>query len=512
MSSNPNSPLVFEFGDTFASPSFSPPTSGNAPFTGYTTRGLLRKNNLSDVPDGETAITNILTNAFGVPYTYNDIAIINGIADTSFDRTRVYNRLYGADQSDLDERIVILDGEKPISQGTQPTAVPLQTINNQFSEVSSMLGSPSTLLRGDGLVGRYYSWTSIFGDADELTSTGGGTYVNNQDSYGSPNNFLQAAPSEIFFGFQESDLRGAAPVETSQEWNNGVWNFGERGLHPTFDSKSGVVQYKGYYHTGIPAYRKRNARYASVGLGHNQRFYIVSNPTAFDTAAAPFMRTTVPVIWKFWELDSDGNRLSEEPTINARFAPKMFNNTPAYSFTSTANSRIKINDKLFNSPDSNSPAGFSVGGIGQSYLVAPLIDDTPMTKRPVTIGFSADKFYETEIYFILSPRVGENTGNKSVFLSAHEPINSQMKFIRSDSFFSKNPLKQAAKGTFHNFINNRIRHYGSNLTESPLSHIDKQLLEEPIRVVARNIDNYFLTLELEVYINRLKNIVIFLKV
>lgn len=488
-SSSPGDPLRFNRGSPsgrpfggpirFASPLLSAPIRSSVEFTGYSSEGILRSNNFADVPDGKKGITNILTNAFGVEYTYEDIAIVNNISTTSFNRSRAYVRLYD-DQTTKNYRIVQKDAEKTLESGIAPDAVPLQTISNQSAQIDAFLGSPSTLHAGDGLVGRFYSWSNLYGNsADDLVSTGGGTYVENQNAddnpqYASPNNYVQAEPSEIFFSFSENELLNVEPVEVTKEWNNGFFNFGRGGLHPTFTNKAGVVQYKGYYNTGIPIFEKSTG---ANGLGFDERLYIVENNGAIDEDQTDLARTTVPVIWKFWKLDANGDRINSDPDIFARYAPKFEDtNSPAYKFTSAADSRVSINDKLHqdNAFDTTSdcPSNILTANHGTSYIIAPRVDDTPRAPLPSIIPFSQNEYYETELYFILAPRVGERIGKKTVMLCRHDDVNNALKPLPPWRFHSQNPLKQSNRGEAKLFYENKIPKHGSQSDLSPNAHIN----------------------------------------
>ena len=473
MSSSPSTAQEFLKKD---SPSLSPPTSSANPFVGYNVQGILRKNNFSDVPDGQKAITNILTNAFGVNYTYGDISVVNNIKNSEFNRNREYKRLYGNKETG-DESFVTKDTNKVrTSTGLDATAIPLQTVRNKFDEIVDFLGSPSGFQGGDGLIGEYYSWESIYGNEDDIVATGAGTYVADQVDYASPNTFVQPEDDESFFAYDGGDLEGKPTLEVTQDWENGLFNFGTGGLHPNAPSATGIVKYYGYFNPGTYIEGKAGTigGFSDVGLEDNGRLFIVEDSAGFvHNDDTDLVQTTVPVIWKFWELDSNGDRLSSIPTVTARFAPKLGeNNSPVYEFTNAVTG-ISINDKL-DSPDSASNLINDSSRYGKVLIIAPRVDDSPeSTESRTIVEFKRNTFYETELYFIVSPRVSRliSDTSKSVYLAGYDRTNNAIGTLRRESFWSKNPLK-GSRGAFANFIDNSIQIHGSKFDSSPSAHVD----------------------------------------
>ena len=460
------------------SPVLDCPIASSVPFTGFNIKGILRKNNFSDVPDGEKAITNILTNAFGVPYTYADLSVINGIRFTEFNRQRDYRRLYG-DKTTGANSIVEKDATKIRDNTTNldQTAIPLQTIANKLANINDFLGSPSAFQGGDGLVGKYYAWETIYGTADEISSTTGGTFVTNQADYGSPNTYVLPEASESFFAYDGTDLTGKQSLEVTKDWENGLFDFGAGGLHPNSISATGVVQYKGYFNPGTFIETKISGvgGITSGGIEDSGRLHIVEDASGFVVDEnTEIAKTTIPVIWKFWELDSAGDRLSDIPTVTARFAP-ITGDSPGvnvYSFKNPTTG-IAVNDKL-DSPDGNS--NLSTTKFGKVIPIAPRVDShqSPNSNSPkVLVDFKKNTFYETELYFILSPRVSNLLGGirKTVYLAGFDRTNAGLKSLPRERFFSENPLKSATKGAFSTFLQNSIPISGSQFDASPKAHI-----------------------------------------
>jgi hypothetical protein len=476
-----DTPTVFEF-LAKDSPSLSPPTSSALPFEGYNVRGILRQNNFSDVPNGKQGLTNLLSNAFGVNYIYDDISVVNGIKDTEFVRTRDYPRLYG-NKDTSENNIVDRDIDKiRNSLGLDPVAIPLQTIANKISGITDYIGSPSNSNQGgDGLIGEYYSFSDVYGDKDEIFSTGGGTYVVGQEqsdsnTYASPNNYVEPEADETFFAYDGSDLVGVDPIEITQDWFNGFFNFGSVGLHPN-GGVGGIVKYHGYFNPGESVYAKKGTD--SNGQRHTPFLYIVQDSRgAAHNINTNLPQTTVPVVWKLWELDANGDRLSAVPTSVGRFAPLTGDSpkTSVYNFTNTVTG-VPINDKL-DSPDSG---GNDVGGkFGKVIKLGHRVDDSPDAASRVRVPFKLRTFYETEIYFILSPRVireldtsvNIDSAERTVFLAGHDPINAGLLTLSRDYFWSQNPLKSSKKGSYPTFIKNSIPIHGSSFDASPKSHVD----------------------------------------
>tara|TARA_X000001382_G_C3175657_1_gene180946 strand:- start:13 stop:3378 length:3366 start_codon:yes stop_codon:yes gene_type:complete len=476
-----DTPTVYEF-LAKDSPSLSPPTASALPFEGYNVRGILRDNNFSDVPDGKQGLTNLLSNAFGVNYIYDDVAVVNGINDTEFIRTRDYPRLYG-NKSTSENNIVVRDIDKiRNSLGVDATAIPLQTIANKISGITDYIGSPSNSNQGgDGLIGEYYSFSDVYGDKDEIFSTGGGTYVVGQaqsdsNTYASPNSYVEPEADESFFGYDGSDLASVDPIEKTQDWFNGFFNFGSAGLHPS-GGIGGIVKYHGYFNPGESVYVKKGTD--SNGTRHTPFLYIVQDSRdAAHNNNTELPQTTVPTIWRLWELDTNGDRLSDVPTSVGRFAPLTGDSpkTSVYSFTNTVTG-IPINDKL-DSPDSGSTDVSSK--FGKVVKLGHKIDGPRDCPSRVTVPFKIRTFYETEIYFILSPRVireieasdNFSSTDKTVFLAGHDSINGGLLTLPRDYFWSQNPLKSSKKGSYPTFIKNSIPIHGSSFDASPKSHVD----------------------------------------
>ena len=453
------------------SPILDTPVSTDKNFVGFKVEGLRRDLNFADVPDGEQGLTNILTNAFGETFTFNDISIVNEITTTNFDRKREYKRLYGVRAGGIETNSVLVKDTSKVrnTAGDDVIALPLQTINDQFEDIIDLTGSPSGYQGGDGLIGNYYEWNGVYGIQDEVVGTTEVTvngWVAEPSSYSSPAIAFVQGGASLAFAYTGEELNSAEPILTTKDWHNGFWNFGELGPIPDTNVVEGIVRYKGYFNPGSDI-GTFNSSIAGKERGNtsDNRLFIVEDSAAHTSDLA---KTTIPVIWKFWELDSEGDRLSDSPTVFARYAPKMDNGTPAYDFFDPDNVLSKFNDTLHSPATSNNVSE----NIGTAYVVAPRFDDTPSGLSNIKVDFKTNTFYETELYFIISPRVASRIKNKkkTVFLAGYDRANNRLRNLNKNRFWSANPLKSSKPGKLKSFLDNSIPLSGTRVNQSPAVH------------------------------------------
>ena len=160
--------------------------------------------------------------------------------------------------------IEIKNNEKIQINEEYPNAEPMQTINNQIESIKIDLGEGLTTGGGDGLKIQYYNWPLVYGDAQDIRSVAGGSYVEGQTStipqgetrtnYFSPNTVVAPSDSESFFEFNANDLDGKQIAATETTFNNGYFNFGSGAIHPTIINNVGgacVIKLSGFYNPGF---------------------------------------------------------------------------------------------------------------------------------------------------------------------------------------------------------------------------------------------------------------------
>ncbi len=458
----------------------------------FKTEGLLLKNNFKEVPNKTQGLTNILTQAFG-DYTYDDISIVNGIStygelgsngDLKFKGVREYNRLTDIETDDL---------SKPAINGVFRKANPFQTIKNQLDKVSIQLGEAFETGGGDGLLAQYYNWPDVYGDATDIRSEGGGSFVAEQTNYFTPNTAVAPSDSEAFYEFDENDLNGKRIVAEEIAFKAGVFNYsGRQGFHPTIvntSNNAGIAKFSGYFNPGFFDYGDGISTRIG-GDNTTDRILITTNSGRYNNSAfSKIARTSTPIIMKFWEVDqTTGIRITSDdnPLFVARYAPSLNsnnpkfdddsdddgltdgNNPPAYYFVK-ANSG-GINDQ-FQSPNdihgNNEITNMSYQKDGV-YVVAPIQDGRmtrPTSERNKYLNpFKPNTFYSMEMYFILSPRVADEVKDRRVYLEGYDRYNDRPQTLHSHHFWSENPLSSKfKKGKLSEKIKFGIPRSGTNL-------------------------------------------------
>ena len=449
----------------------------------FRTEGILRKNNLADVPKKNEALTNILNNALGDPngtYIYDDISIVNGINTfgdiyTSFQRVRDLGRLQNVEVDDLGKVLV---------NDKFPKADPLQTINNRLERMKVDIGDGFTTGGGDGLLAQYYNWPEIYGDATDVISLGGGTFVENQNfsdlinqtAYFSPNTAVAPSDSEAFFEFSAADLEGKNATFTEVGWNNGVFNY-EDEFHPSVVNQYGaaIIKYSGYYTTGYGDYGDGDPQQVEIGKDGDDRIILTSKSSRFEDSDIKFTKSTIPVIVKMWEVNQKtGERLTSDnsPLLVTRYAPGRNSpdftdvdgdNPPMYNFTNPNGQGINEGYQGAN----NTNTSTNLSRIGSGVIIAPGIDSSPgnSLRNPYINPFKSDTFYSIEMYFILPPRLAALPEYKSVFIEGYNRDQFYGKVLQKDRFFSKNPFQTGnKKGTLAKVLEQTISRFGSKVS------------------------------------------------
>ena len=189
----------------------------------FKTKGLELDKLLSDVPNKNTALTNLLTTFnTGVKFTAEDIAPISGISEITFDQARAFGRLDG-----ILKRDTARDGN--------PVIKPLQTLQNRFDLADAFIGNGS-YRAGNGLTARYYGF---------------------EDLPASLQSELDSSPFDITNVFNTDESPSNTSVETLNSttakftevtWHRGIFNFGNDSFVPEITDASGaaVASYSGF--------------------------------------------------------------------------------------------------------------------------------------------------------------------------------------------------------------------------------------------------------------------------
>ena len=187
-------------GDTMARPSFN-------------NLGLRRDLNLSDLPDKDTALSNLLNNLVttddGSTFENDDLlSAIEGISNTNVNNNSisklaglaVKNTVLNQETGELEDRV----------------AQPLITAKNQIDTILATTNDPPFFNGGDGLFASFYEPDQILTESSiTITTTG----------------------SQV--------LSGAALV-TKKLWNNGFFEFTNK-LDNTLGGANGAIQWNGFY-------------------------------------------------------------------------------------------------------------------------------------------------------------------------------------------------------------------------------------------------------------------------
>jgi len=179
----------------------------------YFTFGLKAENNLSDVSDKDSALTNLLNDLADSDETFvaDDIKVINGIA------------VSGITTEDFEELNGLVSTYTDSTENITKDIVPRVTLQDQISYAKGFLGDPPLLRGGDGLNTIFIPSNDI-ANASSISSTTLG-----DDLITSTSNAI----GPVFF------------------WNDGRFYFADK-LHPNFDDTFGLVQWEGYIDGEIP--------------------------------------------------------------------------------------------------------------------------------------------------------------------------------------------------------------------------------------------------------------------
>lgn len=436
----------------------------------FKTEGILRKNNFADLSEKIPSATNLLSAAFaGGDYIYDDIAIINDISnygtlDVTFEGLREFGRLDGIQIEDIEK--VQIDGEFP-------KARPIQTINDQLEKIKVEIGEGFKTGGGDGLYATYYNWNDVYGEvANDLLSTGGGTYVENQSSsdyrfgfvgnaYFSPNTAVAPSDSEAFYEFSEDDLSNAKSVIQEVVWDLGVFNWSET-FHPSMTNQAGIVKLNGYFNGGFST----NSETKTISA--HDRIVLVQQHVE---STLQYTSTSIPTIIKIWDVDQKtGLKTTSDnsPIRIARYSsglnsptPSKPDNSPIYEFSTFEGGGI--NDNLISQSDGVNDPRY----IGPSYFVQPISDSSPgnPNRNRFSQPFKQDHFYYIEIYFILSPRALQSLEHKSAFITGYEQRHNRMQVLRKNSLYSDNPLNKK-RGKLNIILDQTMKNCGTKISGS----------------------------------------------
>lgn len=438
----------------------------------FKTEGILLKNNLRDVPNKNLGLTNILTEAFG-DYRYEDIAIINDIATYGEEGSNNTLNFLGVREYERLKNIEIEDLTKPAVNGVYTLANPFQTIKNQLDKISIQLGDSFETGGGDGLLAEYYKWNDVYGTADDIRSTGGGTFVTSQENYFTPNTAVAPSDSEAFYEFDEDDLSGK-PVFTSEIlWGAGIFNYEKKGaFHPTIQdveiNNAGIAKFSGYFNPGNFDHGDGGSTRMG-GQFTTDRLLITTESGRYGSSSiGNIARSTVPVIIKFWDVDQKtGVQIlsNNSPVFTGRYAPSLNStnlkfdddvdgdgktdgtNPPAYYFAKEGGGGI--NDQYQSPNDIHGNSGITNLSYVKHgvYVVAP-IQDGRMTKdaserNKYLNPFKPNTFYRMEMYFILGPRVADKIDDRNVYIEGYDRYNSRIQTLHKSHFWSENPLNSS---------------------------------------------------------------------
>ena len=173
----------------------------------YVTFGLKAENNLSDVPNKNSALTNLLNNLADAAETFvaDDIKVINGLAVSEV-TTEDIEELNGLVSTYIDS-----------NDNITKDIVPRITLQDQISYAKGFLGDPPLLRGGDGLNTIFVPSTDIANTSSISSTTLGNELITSTSN----------AIGPVFF------------------WNDGKFYLSDK-LHPNFEDTFGLIQWEGY--------------------------------------------------------------------------------------------------------------------------------------------------------------------------------------------------------------------------------------------------------------------------
>jgi len=195
----------------------------------YSRFGLRADKNLSDLPDSQVALGNVLDDLVtGTPFSGFDLKVIDGLRNTN------------TTKSDLAELAGQESKYTPITQqlgetviGDPEVTTPVLTIQNVIDNRKTILGDPPIFRGGDGPRATVFPGTAV-----------------------SANSHIGVRP--IF------DDTNDFNVVSKDYWLDGYFGFSD-GIHPTFEDNFGGIQWEGYL--GV-------AQDETIGLRTNGYFLI----------------------------------------------------------------------------------------------------------------------------------------------------------------------------------------------------------------------------------------------
>ena len=179
--------------------------------TKYQKFGLRADKNLSDLPNKDLALANVLNGLSQTEvFEPGDIRVINGI------------RNIDVNSGDLSEVNDIVQEYSPLSGGNNRAVEPLITVKDAIDNFKIVLGNPPYLSGGSGPFANIYP-SSLLRNQNLIDETSLGSNV-------------------IDVVTQEDAEKVIGPVDF---WDNGVFRLDTK-LHPDFSDPYGAVQWEGY--------------------------------------------------------------------------------------------------------------------------------------------------------------------------------------------------------------------------------------------------------------------------
>lgn len=185
----------------------------------YRKFGLRRDKNLSDLPNKELALINLLEglSTGGNGFLPGDIFAINGLSNTP------------VTNEDLRELDGLVRRYSPIAGGAAENLEPIPRIQDNIENFRGELGNPPYIVGGDGPKAYFIPIGEVSSDPFTKTTTGGDIHTLTTESDGTPNLSGDVVGPEFF-------------------WNTGAFEFGTK-LYSTFDDDYGAIQWVGYLST-----------------------------------------------------------------------------------------------------------------------------------------------------------------------------------------------------------------------------------------------------------------------
>lgn len=179
--------------------------------TKYQKFGLRADKNLSDLPNKDTALANVLNGlSQNEVFEPGDIRVINGI------------RNLDVNKGDLSEVDGIVQEYSPLAGGNNRAVQPLITVKDSIDNFKIVLGDPPFLSGGSGPISNIYP-SSLLSNQNLIDETSLGSDIINVVT-------------------SEDQEKIVGPIDF---WDNGVFRLDTK-LHPDFSDPFGAVQWEGY--------------------------------------------------------------------------------------------------------------------------------------------------------------------------------------------------------------------------------------------------------------------------